>query len=135
MSSGGGSRGSVSMSGYVTRHMLRSHRCERLAFNHDLPMMPNWPVFRTVQGPHRDGGDDAKKTGRNTTGREHLPSSGPGQRTEGTTGLGGTAEPGTLGLSRDSKTHETVAVYPDGKGDRRTAGIVRGTIGHQKTVG
>ena len=28
------------------------------------------PVFRTVQGPHRDGGDDAKKTGRNTTGRD-----------------------------------------------------------------
>ena len=27
-------------------------------------------VFRTVQGPHRDGGDDAKKTGRNTTGRD-----------------------------------------------------------------
>ena len=26
--------------------------------------------FRTVQGPHRDGGDDAKKTGRNTTGRD-----------------------------------------------------------------
>ena len=27
-------------------------------------------VFQTVQGPYRDGGDDAKKTGRKTTGRD-----------------------------------------------------------------
>ena len=26
------------------------------------------PVFRTVRGPHRDGGDNAKKTGRDGTG-------------------------------------------------------------------
>ena len=68
------------------------------------------PVFRTVQGPYRDGGDDAKKAGGNTTGRDRYPWSGPGQRTQGVTGLGGTAGPGTLGLSRDGKTHGTVAV-------------------------
>ena len=34
-----------------------------------------------------------------------------------------------LGFSRDSKTHGTVAVYADGRGDKRTAGIVRGAIG------
>ena len=27
-------------------------------------------VFRTVQGPYRDGGDGSKKTGPNTTGRD-----------------------------------------------------------------
>ena len=26
-----------------------------------------WTVFRTVRGPHRDGGDNAKKTGRDGT--------------------------------------------------------------------
>ena len=28
------------------------------------------PVFRTVQGPHRDGGGNAKRTGRDTTGQD-----------------------------------------------------------------
>ena len=46
------------------------------------------PVFRTVQGPHRDGGENAKKTGWNTTGRDRQPSSGPGQGTQRTAGVG-----------------------------------------------
>ena len=84
-------------------------------------------MFRTVQGPYRDGGDDAKKTGQNTTGRDRQSSSGLGQRSQGTAGLGGTPGPYTLGLSGYSETHVISATHAEGRGDGRTAGIVRGT--------
>ena len=36
--------------------------------SHFASPSPSRSVFRTVRGPHRDGGDNAKKTGRDGTG-------------------------------------------------------------------